>query len=123
MLGKNELVAYKASQTAKNAADVVAVLNKGVASFALGISPTLDKEIRDRARKYMRAKSAIVKWVINPTVTNAHDVVCELKKCNIKHENITRDFPGDITSEQLESLVQVACGNATFPKKMEGQTS
>ncbi len=109
MIGKMELEDYKKCQSAKNAALVVAVLNKGTTTaLALGISKPLEKEIRDRARKYINAKEAIMKWVGAKTPTNARLAFAEVSKCKIKDENIIRDFTGTLDALDLEEMRQMS---------------
>ncbi len=119
MQGKHELAAYKACQSAKNAAEVVAVLNKGTTALALGISKPLEKEIRDRARKYTNARDAIKKWLGAKTPTNARAAFAEIKKCNIKDENIVRDFIGTLDAMDLEEMRQMSQKDIPSPKKQE----
>lgn len=119
MQGKMELEDYKKCPSAKNAALVVAVLNKGVTALALGISKPLEKEIRDRAKKYVNTKKAIMKWLDAKTPTNARSAFAEINKCGIKKENIVRDFTGTIDSESLEEMRQMSQSNIPSPKKQE----
>lgn len=119
MTGKTELATYKACQSAKNAAEVVAVLNKGTTALALGISGALEKEIRDRARKYTNAKNAVMKWLGAKTPTNARSAFAEIKKCNIKDENIVRDFAGTLDALNLEEMRKMSQSEIPSSKKQE----
>lgn len=123
MTGKMELEDYKKCQSALNAALVVAVLNKGTTALALGISKPLEKELRDRARKYIKAKEAIMKWLGAKTPTNARLAFAEINKCNIKDENIVRDFTGTIDSQNLEEMRQMSQSTIPSLQKQEQEAT
>ncbi|MBP6854781.1 MAG: hypothetical protein KBD26_03975 [Candidatus Pacebacteria bacterium] len=121
MQGKIELEDYKKCQSAKNAALVVAVLNKGTTALALGISKPLEKEIRDRAKKYVNAKNAIMKWLGAKTPTNARLAFAEINKCKIKDENIVRDFAGTLDGFGLEEMKRMSQKDMPSPQEAQKQ--
>mgnify|MGYP003463712153 CR=1 FL=1 len=90
-------------------------------ALALGISKPLEKEIRDRAKKYVNAKNAIMKWLGAKTPTNARLAFAEINKCKIKDENIVRDFAGTLDGFGLEEMKRMSQKDMPSPQEAQKQ--